>query len=131
MGRGGEAQDTSAEKGAQRAAEAVLVELGRSVTRRDVVRAWCSMLGHGAPAKEIQRAAEAYLSKLEPVQGWAGERDGPGVAERSHGVEGRSTEYGLLAERFRMMGLLAARGISRTDGCGFGRDVAAGLDLGL
>jgi conjugative relaxase-like TrwC/TraI family protein len=131
LGRGGEAKDVSAEKGAQRAAEAVLVELGRSVTRRDAVRAWCSVLGHGAPAKEIEHAAQAYLSKLAPVQGWAGERDGPGVAERSYVVEGRSAERGLLAEQSRMTGLLAARGISRADRRGFGRDVAAGLDLGF
>ncbi len=42
LGRSGEEREVSAEKGAQRAAEAVLVELGRSVTRRDAVRAWCS-----------------------------------------------------------------------------------------
>ncbi len=89
------------------------------------------MLGHGAPAKDIERAAETYLSKLEPVQGWAGERDGPGVAERSHVVEGRSTERGHLAEQSRMMGLLASRGISKADGRYFGREVATGLDLGL
>jgi conjugative relaxase-like TrwC/TraI family protein len=54
----------------------------RSVTRRDVVRAWCRAVPAGAPAQRVEEAADRYLSGLRPEPGPRGERSGPGVAER-------------------------------------------------
>jgi len=129
-GPSGGDKDVKADKGVVKAVEGVLGELGRSVTRRDAVRAWCLVLDRGAPVKEIERVAEEYLSTLEPVDGRAGARDGPGVAERRHVFEGRATEHGLIAEQSRMRRLLAARGMSKADGRDLERHVA-GLDLGF
>ena len=112
-------------KGLETPVRRALGELDRSVTRRDTVRAWCSVLDHGAPVAEVERAADSFLEKLEPVDGWAGERDAPGVGERRHSVTLRSIERDALAERRRMERHLAERGMSRAE------DHGLGLELGL
>ncbi len=117
-------------KGLEQAVERILGELGRSVTRRDAVRAWCLVLDNGAPVKEVELAAEQYLSSLEPVEGWAGVRDGPGVGERRHMVFERAIESEQLVERRHMERLLAACGMSRSGDRNLGRGHEAGLDLG-
>ncbi|MGD0254905.1 MAG: hypothetical protein ABSB99_05035 [Acidimicrobiales bacterium] len=117
-------------KGLEQAVEGILGELGRSVTRRDAVRAWCLVLDNGAPVKEVELAADRYLTTLEPVEGWAGVRDGPGVGERRHMVFERAIESEQLVERRHMECLLAARGMSRADDRSRGRGHETGLDLG-
>jgi conjugative relaxase-like TrwC/TraI family protein len=117
-------------KGLQQAVEGVLGEFGSSVTRRTAVRAWCYVLEKGVPVKEVERAADRYLSTLEPVEGWAGARDGPGVGERRYMVFERAIEREQLVERRNMGRLLAARGMSRADDRNLGRGREAGLDLG-
>jgi conjugative relaxase-like TrwC/TraI family protein len=111
--------------------EGILGGLGRSVTRRDVTRAWCSVLESGAPVKDVERAADGHLSRLEALEGWRGDRDGPGVAERRHVVGERDLERGQLTERHRMDRHLAERGMSRLDARNQGLARDSGLELGL
>jgi conjugative relaxase-like TrwC/TraI family protein len=111
------------------AVRGMLSELGRSVTRRDIVRAWSSALEKGAPAQTVELSADRLVSSLGPVDGWHGVRDGPGVDERRHVVEPRGIERDLLAERRRIDRHLAARGMSRSDhrSLELGRDTGLGL----
>lgn len=142
---GGEARSTRTKsrdgevqpgKGLEQAVEGLLVDRGRSVTRRDALRAWCTVLETGANVSDVERATDRLLSKLDPVEGWAGARDVPGVGERRHSLEGRAieragaAERAVDAERHRMDRHLASRGMSRADdrSLGLGRD--SGVDLG-
>jgi conjugative relaxase-like TrwC/TraI family protein len=117
-------------KGLEQVVEGILGELGRGVTRRDAVRAWCLALEKGAPAREVEHVADRYLSSLEPVEGWAGTRDGPGVGERRLMVLGGAIEREQLVEHRHMERLLAARGMSRSGDRNLGHGHEAGLDLG-
>jgi conjugative relaxase-like TrwC/TraI family protein len=122
----------SSAKGLERAVDGMLGELGRSITRRDALRAWCSVLEKGAPVREVERAVDQYLSTLEPVEGWAGVRDGTGVGERRHVIEEHVIEREQLSERRHMGRLLAARGMSRAEeDRSLGRGHEAGLDFDL
>jgi len=111
--------------------EGILGDLGRSVTRRDVLRAWCSVLEAGAPVRAVEESADRYLSGLRPVEGWAGERDAPGVGERRLVVEQPGIERNHRAERHRMERLLEARGMSLSSDLGLGRGRDEGMGLGL
>lgn len=127
--------------------EKSLGDLGRSVTRRDVVRAWCSFLERGAPAKTVERSADELLTRLEPLDGVSGGRDAPGVGERRHRVLKRELEHGIdtatqrsgheriereiSTELERLDRILAGRGMSRADerSLGLERDLGPGLGL--
>jgi conjugative relaxase-like TrwC/TraI family protein len=102
--------------------------LGRTVSRRDVVRAWCRSLPDGAPAPVVERAADRLLARLAPDPGPAGRRRGPGVAERRHEVEvpalGRGADERAAAELTR---LLARRGVGLDRSDDRHRDVGRGL----
>jgi len=108
-----------------------LGQLGRSVTRRDALRAWCSVAENGATAKEVEEIADRYVSRLEPVEGWAGARDAPGVGERRHVVETRAIERDAQEELRRMDRHLAARGMSRSRDRSLGLERDQGLDVGV
>jgi len=87
-----------------------LRELDRTVTRRDVVRAWCRALPEGAPAKVVEAAADRFLENLGPEAGRRGERHGPGVAERRHQPPSPSLDR-AEQERSELSRLLSRRGI--------------------
>ncbi len=66
-----------------------LARRGETVTRRDVVQAWCSTLGEGAPARAVEQAADRLLESMTPVAGHARRVEGRGVGERRHVVGAR------------------------------------------
>jgi conjugative relaxase-like TrwC/TraI family protein len=98
-----------------------LGDMGRSVTRRDVVRTWCRALPSGAPAASVAQAADQLLEIMAPESGPRGERHGPGVAERRH----QPPSLTRHRERTELSRLLADRGI------GLDRSGARGPDLGF
>jgi len=111
-----------------------LAELHRTVSRRDVVRAWCRSLPGGAPGPEVEGAADRLLATLAPESGPRGERHGPGVAERRHEPPGRALDpvvdrgRQLEAERVELARLLADRAVG-LDRSGH-RSPAVGLGFG-
>jgi hypothetical protein len=95
-----------------------LADLGRTVTRRDVVRAWCRESPAGAPGTAVEEAADRLLAHLEPESGPRGRRQGPGVAERRHEVgpptlrrHTGSDRRPAEVERAELSRLLAERGM--------------------
>jgi hypothetical protein len=128
-------------------AAAVIDALGamrRTVTRRDVVRAWGRALPAGAPAPSVEDAADHLLEYLAPESGPRGQRGGPGVAERRHRVPSRergrdvSIEAGprqpeprppepRQPERSELSRLLAGRGIGLDRSADRRRDIGIGL----
>jgi len=77
------------------AAADVVEALGRrspTATRRDVVRAWCGSLPAGAPAVEVEAAADRLLGSLPTTAAHAARAEGRGVGERRHVVGGRVVE---------------------------------------
>jgi conjugative relaxase-like TrwC/TraI family protein len=112
-----------------------LADLDRGVTRRDVVRAWCRSSDEGAPAHEVEEAADRMLGRWRPEPGPRGERQGPGVAERRHEVGSPSLERNVGADRRRaeierseLSRRLARRGMGLDRTTDRGRD--SGLALG-
>ncbi|HEY7947523.1 MAG TPA: MobF family relaxase [Acidimicrobiales bacterium] len=95
-----------------------LADLHRGVSRRDVVRAWCRSSDDGAPAPQVEAAADRMLEQWRPQPGPLGQRQGPGVAERRHEVESPSLERDggrdrrrAETERVELSRLLVGRGI--------------------
>jgi len=103
---------------------------GPSITRRDVVRGWCATLGEGAPAREVEVAADRLLDTMAPTVAHAGRAEGRGVGERRHVAGGRE----VAPRRHELERLLAARGMEMAAGpgptTGRGRDEDFGLGLG-
>jgi conjugative relaxase-like TrwC/TraI family protein len=87
-----------------------LRELDRTVTRRDVVRAWSRSLPEGAPGPAVEEAADRLLENLVPEAGRRGQGQGPGVAERRHRPPSPSLERGER-ERSELSRQLARRGL--------------------
>jgi hypothetical protein len=90
--------------------EEVAEELGRrgeTVTRRDVVRAWCESLGEGAPALAVEEAADRLLQSMAPTEAHASRVERRGVGERRHVVGSRD----ITRQRSDLERLLAARGM--------------------
>jgi hypothetical protein len=102
-----------------------LADLGRGVTRRDVVRAWCRSLPAGAPAPVVEDGVDRLLDGLAPESGARGHREGPGVAERRHAVPGKELDRDVAAESAEVWRLLARRGI------GLDRSARRPPDVGL
>ncbi len=94
-----------------------LEDLGRSVTRRDVVRASCSVLEKGAPSQVVERSADELLAGLEPLDAPGGGRpclrDAPGVGERRHRVIEHELERGVEREVERVVEHEVERGVGR------------------
>jgi hypothetical protein len=65
---------------------------GPTATRRDVVRAWCGSLPAGAPATEVEAAADRLLGSLPATPAHAARAEGRGVGERRHVVDPRGVE---------------------------------------
>lgn len=104
-----------------------------TVTRRDVVRAWCAALPAGAQAGAVEAAADRWLGTLEPAAPTS-RPDRPGVGERRYLVEALQLERSLRA-RGMERGLESRRGLGRglghADGRGLGRGPDTGLDFGF
>jgi len=95
--------------------EVVAADLGRrgpTVTRRDVVRAWCASLGEGAPAVAVEQAADRLLESMTPSAAHLDRVERPGVAERRHVVRERDVTLG----RGELERLLSARGMTMSPG---------------
>ncbi len=110
--------------------EVVAEELGRrgpTVTRRDVVRAWCGSLDQGAPAEVVERAADRLLESLAPAGAQQDRLERRGVGERRHVVGGRE----VSRERRDLQRLLAARGMEMAPGLEPRRAMGEDLGLGL
>ena len=99
------------------AAEAYF-EPGRTVTRRDAVRAVGRSLPAGAPGPAVEEAADRLLDQLGPEPGPRGERDGPGVAERRHAVPER--ELAVSLARRAMVPARTGPELDRRAGVGLG-----------
>jgi conjugative relaxase-like TrwC/TraI family protein len=118
--------------------DVVAHELGRrgpTVTRRDVVRAWCDTLDAGAPAVVVEEAADRLLEAMAPTAAHADRVERGGVGERRHVVGGRDLARGdEIARGGALERLLAARGMavapSPTRGAGRARHEDFGLGLG-
>ncbi len=109
-----------------------LASAGRSVSRRNVVQAWCMELPGGAQVKEVERASDNLLGVLTRSTGRdrqsggrdsqpeGRERDGQGVTERRLALE--SLELGPLARRSaeRSIELRRSRDRGHEIGLGFG-----------
>jgi conjugative relaxase-like TrwC/TraI family protein len=107
--------------------EVVAGELGRrgpTVTRRDVVRAWCGTLGEGAPAEAVERAADRLLGSMPMTAAHADRVERRGVGERRHVVGGRD----MTPQRAELERLLAARGMEMAGAPA--RDVSRARDDG-
>ena len=74
----------------RRGGRASSVGAAPTVTRRDVVRAWCGSLGAGRPAPQVEEASPTGSStSMPPTAAHAGRVEGRGVGERRHVVGGR------------------------------------------
>lgn len=112
--------------------EVVADELGRrgaTVTRREVVRAWCGSLGQGATAPAVEEAADRLLQSMPATIEHDGRVERRGVGERRHVVGGRD----MARQRGELERLLAARGMVSAPGPdrGVGRQRGEELGLGL
>ena len=107
----------------------VLARRGETVSRRDVVQAWCGSLARGAPAAAVEDAADRLLESMPPTEAHVDRIERRGVGERRHVVGGREiARHGGELER-----LLAARGMEMAPGPerGAGRVRAEDFGLGL
>ena len=110
--------------------EVVAEELGRrgpTVTRRDVVRAWCGSLGQGAPATAVEEAADRLLESMPTTPAHVDRVERCGVGERRYVVGARE----LTRPRSELELLLAARGMDMAVGPERGPGRTRGEDLGL
>jgi hypothetical protein len=110
----------------------VVEELGRrgtTVTRRDVVQAWCGSLAAGAPARAVEEAADRVLQSMPAVPEHAGRVERRGVGERRHVVGGRemARQRGELERLLGARGMALAPGPERGIGQGRGEDFGPGL----
>lgn len=127
-----------AREGAPVAADVVAASLASArggagtFTRRDVVRAWAGASPSGAPAAEVERAADAFMVRIG-----RGGPDGPGVAEARHalpddlGLVASPTRRGeQIEDRRQVERLLERRGVSLAVDRSPGRALELGGGLG-
>ncbi len=108
--------------------EVVVEELGRrgaTVTRRDVVAAWCGSLAAGAPARAVEEAADQLLQSMPATPEHAGRVERRGVGERRHVVGGRE----MARQRGELERLLGARGMALAPGPERGMERGRGEDF--
>jgi len=115
------------------AQERVAGELGRrgaTVTRRDVVQAWCGSQAEGAPAAAVEAASDRLLWSLPTTAEHTDRIERRGVGERRHLVAGRdfTPQRGDLERMLEARGMALAPGPDR--GAGRGREADFGLGLG-
>jgi len=104
-----------------------LARRGETVSRRDVVEAWCGALAQGAPAAAVEEAADRLLESMPPIEAHRGRIESRGVGERRHVVGGREVNR----HRDELEQLLAARGMELAPGPGRGVGRGRSEDLGL
>ena len=115
-----------------------LLKRGSAVSRRDVVRAWCSSLPVGASARSVADATDRMLITFPVAARYADRHDGPGVAERRHELEGPVVERARSSrtlcaarEHGALRSLLAARGMVIDEAPRRGRDRDRTSDVGM
>ncbi len=114
---------------------AVVEELwarGPSATRRDVVRSWCAALPAGAPAAEVEAAADRLMGSWPATDAHAGRIERPGVGERRRMIDGRVLGVPDVARhRDGIEHLLARRGMAVAPGPVVARGRHDDLGMGL
>lgn len=115
--------------------ESVVVRLasaGRPVTRRSVVHAWCSELGNGAKARDVEEATDLLLGELtrdgRVLEGQDRSLNGPGVTEGRIPLE--LLELGPIGRRMAAVVMDRPNSLERSSG-EQGRTIQRDLDLGI